>query len=119
MATDNLFTVAGTSKHVGEYKVRWANDTMRIKVLTKHDHTDITLVELPEPMDKLSAVKYIAGRDEFQTVGSKSAIADYLDRKDVKSSVERPVTAKAPAAAVKPVKAVKTSKVTEDEDASF
>jgi len=47
MATDKLFTVCGTSKLDGEMKVRFANDTMRIKVLAKHGHDDITLVELP------------------------------------------------------------------------
>jgi hypothetical protein len=116
MATDKLFTVAGTSKLNGEYKVRFANDTMRIKVLTKSGHEDITLVELPSEMSKLDAIKFIAGLDEFQSVGSKTAVADYLDRNDVKPSVQRPVTAKAPA---KATKAVKATAPADTEDAPF
>ena len=82
MATDKLFTVAGTSKLNGEYKVRFANDTMRIKVLTKSGHEDITLVELPSEMSKLDAIKFIAGLDEFQSVGSKTAKAAVEDAED-------------------------------------
>lgn len=84
MATDKLFTVCGTSKLDGEYKVRFANDVMRIKVLNKHGHEDITLVELPKEMSKLDAVKFIQSLDEFSNVNSQAAIADYLDRKDTK-----------------------------------
>ena len=51
--TDQTFTVAGTSKHNGGFKVRFANDMMRIKNLTKSGHTDIVLVELPKAMTKL------------------------------------------------------------------
>ena len=43
MATDKTFTVAGVSKHKGEYKVRFANDIMRIKNLDKAGHEDIRL----------------------------------------------------------------------------
>ncbi len=53
MATDKLFTVVGTSKLDGETKVRFANDTLRTKVLQKHGHTDIVLVELDTAMTKL------------------------------------------------------------------
>ena len=120
MATDKLFTVAGTSKLNGEYKVRFANDTMRIKVLTKSGHEDITLVELPSEMSKLDAIKFIAGLDEFQTVGSKTAIADYLDRNEVapKAPVAK-TPAKAPAKAT--TKSTKTAKaaVEDAEDAPF
>jgi hypothetical protein len=91
MATDKLFTVCGTSKLGTEYKVRFANDQLRIKVLAKHGHEDITLVELPEAMTKLEAVKFIKTLDEFSSASSQSAIADYLDRKD-----EAPKAVKAP-----------------------
>ena len=79
MATDKLFTVVGTSKLDGETKVRFANDTMRIKVLQKHGHTDIVLVELDTAMTKLEAVQAIQSGDEFQSATCQSAIADYLD----------------------------------------
>ena len=91
MATDKLFSVAGVSSIDGEAKVRFANDIMRIKVLAKHGHEDITLIELETPMTKLEAVKFIKGLDEFSGVVAQSAIADYLDRKD-----EAPKAAKTP-----------------------
>ena len=81
MATDKLFTVVGTSKLDGETKVRFANDTLRTKVLQKHGHTDIMLVELDTAMTKLDAVKAIQFAEEFQGVAAQAAIADYLDAK--------------------------------------
>lgn len=110
--TDQTFTVAGVSKHKGEFKVRFANDLMRTKNLTKSGHTDITLVDLPKAMTKLDAIKHIATLDEFNNVGAKAAIMDYLDRKDV--------APKAKAPAVKAPKAVKAkATVTADEDAPY
>ena len=109
--TNQTFTVAGTSKHKGEFKVRFANDLMRTKNLTKSGHTDITLVELPKAMTKLDAIKHIATLDEFATVGAKTAIMDYLDRKDSAPKAQP---------AVKAPKAVKAkAAVTADEDAPF
>ena len=109
MATDKLFTVAGTSKLDGEVKVRFANDVMRIKVLAKNGHEDITLIELPEAMTKLDAVKFIKELEEFQGVAEQAAIADYLDEK-----AEKPAKVKAekPAKEAKP-KAPKAKAVKE------
>ncbi len=116
MATDKTFTVAGTSKHNGGFKVRFANDLMRTKNLTKSGHTDIVLVELPSAMTKIDAVNYIATRDEFDNVGSKSAIMDYLDRNDVAPKAKPAVDP----AAKKAVKATKAKVAqAEDEDAPF
>ena len=107
MATDKLFTVAGTSKLDGEVKVRFANDVMRIKVLAKNGHEDITLVELPEAMTKTDAVKFIKDLEEFQGVAEQAAIADYLDAKGDKPAKEPK------AKADKPVKAPKAKKAKE------
>jgi len=98
MATDKLFTVAGTSALNGVTKVRFANDQMRVKVLAKSGHTDINLVELPEAMTKVDAVKFIKNLDEFTNVVEQVAIADYLDRKD---EAPAKVVAKAKTAPVK------------------
>ena len=112
MATDKLFTVVGTSKLDGETKVRFANDTMRTKVLQKHGHTDIVLVELGSAMTKLEAVLTIQGDDLFSSAASQAAIADYLDAKTPKAkAVSTPTATKAKA----PAKA----KVAENEDAPF
>jgi hypothetical protein len=114
MATDKQYTVCGTSKLDGEYKVRFANDTLRIKVLAKHGHEDITLVELPDAMTKLEAVKFIKGLDEFAGVAEQAAIADYLDRKDEKPAKATKTTAKV--AAPKVAKARATAKVADTSD---
>lgn len=125
MATDKLFTVAGTSKLDGEYKVRFANDVLRIKVLAKHGHEDITLVELPNAMSKLDAVKFIKGIDEFSGVAAQAAIADYLDRNDEtpKAAKVKETFTKINSKAKAPVKAKATKATpipaTEDEDAPF
>ena len=60
MSNDKLFTVAGTATHKGVTKVRFANDLVaRIKILNKAGATDVNLVELPQPMTKLQALKYL------------------------------------------------------------
>jgi hypothetical protein len=107
----------------GLVKCRFANDTLRIKVLAKSGHTEINLIELPEAMLKLDAVKFMKTLDEFQGVAEQSAIADYLDRNEVKAEkVVKPAPkAKAPAKKAAP-KAKATAKVAVDaelEDAPF
>jgi hypothetical protein len=61
MATEKLFTVAGTAKNSdGTVKARFANDLVaRIKILNKAGCTDINLVELPKAMTKLEALQYL------------------------------------------------------------
>ena len=72
MATDKLFTVAGTATHNGVTKVRFANDLVaRIKILAKAGATDVNLVELPKPMTKLEALQYL------QTLGITDGDAGY------------------------------------------
>ena len=100
MATDKLFTVVGTSTLDGVTKVRFANDTLRTKVLQKHGHTNINLVELDTAMTKLEAVQAIQSGDEFQGAASQAAIADYLDANAPKvKSVATPTATKAKAPA--------------------
>jgi hypothetical protein len=60
MATDKLFTVAGTATQNGTTKVRFANDLVsRVKILTKNGCTNINLIELPRPMTKLEALRHL------------------------------------------------------------
>lgn len=130
MATDKLFTVVGTSTLNGETKVRFANDVMRVKVLTKHGHTDINLIELDTAMTKIDAVKVLKAADEFQGATEQSAIGDYLDRKDdtpakaaKAAAPAKTATVKAPNVAAPKVKAptVKAAKIdtSKMEDAPF
>ncbi len=121
MATDKTFKVVGVSKLAGEYKVRFANDIMRIKVLAKHGHEDIRLLELDTEMSKLDAVKALSTADEFQDTFAQAAIADYLDRKDTGPAVKAPKSpskTKAPAK-VKATKSVKATAPADAEDAPF
>jgi hypothetical protein len=119
MATDKKFSVFGVSKLNGEYKVRFANDVMRIKVLAKHGHEDITLVELDDPMTKYEGIRSIATMDEFSSAACQAAIAEYLEDKAPKVKATA-APAKAPAKAkAKPAKVEATAAVTEDEDAPF
>jgi len=59
MATDKKFAVAGVSTLEGKTKIRFANDTMRIKILAKNGHTGVELVELPSEMTKAEAVQHL------------------------------------------------------------
>jgi hypothetical protein len=116
MATDKLFKVAGISKLNGEYKVRFANDIMRIKVLAKSGHEDIRLAELDTAMSKLDAAKAIQGMEDFSDVIAQATIGEYLDENTPKTPA---VKAKAPAKAKAPTKVAKVAKVVENEDAPF
>jgi hypothetical protein len=109
MATDKTFTVAGVSKLNGDYKIRFANDSMRVKNLAKSGHEDIRLVELADAMLKTEAAKFIATLPEFSDADAQTAIAEYLEKHDkqpkakveVKKAVKKAVAtkpAKAPAA---------------------
>ena len=118
--TNKTFTVAGTSKLNGEFKVRFANDMLRTKVLDKHGHAEVVLAELPKAMSKLDAIKHIATMDEFQNVGSKTAIADYLDRNDSATNTKASTPAKKSATPqVKAIKGMTPLGIKQDEDAPF
>lgn len=72
MATDKKFAVAGVSTLDGKTKIRFANDTMRIKILTKNGHTNVELASLPHEMTKaeiaqhLKDIGFCADRPEVQ-----------------------------------------------------
>lgn len=111
MATDKTFTVCGVSTFNDGTKVRFANDVMRVKVLAKNGHSDITLVELSTDMSKLDAVNFIKDLPEFQYDAAQQAIDDYLTKYTPKAKVVRkPAKASGPAA---------TQAASELEDAPF
>jgi recombinational DNA repair protein RecR len=115
MATDKLFTVAGISKLNGEYKVRFANDIMRIKVLAKHGHEDIRLADLEKAVTKLEAARMILAMEDFADALAQATITEYLEDKTPKTAVKT-----APVKAATKAKApAKAAKVLEDEDAPF
>ena len=57
------YSHAGVSKLDGKFKVRFANDALRTKVLIKNGHTDIDMVELKHPMSKEEAVAFLLSID--------------------------------------------------------
>ena len=85
----NTFTHAGVSKQNGEFKVRFANDALRTKVLIKNGHTDIDLMELPNPMTKEEVVAFLvkidfATRDGATNEAVKAAILAEADKRSEK-----------------------------------
>ena len=62
---DKLFSVAGVSTLNGVVKYRVANSLKREAILKKSGHTDIKLIELPNPMSKEDAFAFIAAHDDF------------------------------------------------------
>ena len=114
MATEKTFSVAGVSKLDGEFKVRFANDVMRVKVLAKNGHEDINLIELEQPMSKLDAALFLQDLEEFQEADVQACIADYIDKNSEKPAKEKKVkTAKVTTA---PTEDVAADAATEDED---
>lgn len=113
MATDKTFSVCGVSTSTDGTKVRFANDTMRTKVLHKNGHTDIVLIELATEMTKLAAVEFIKDLPEFAGVDAQDAITEYLSKnapKAPRAKVERKPAKTEAAVETKPakVKAAKT-----------
>jgi len=70
----------GTSTLNGLNKMRFANDIGRVKILAKNGHEDILMVELPQPMTKVEAARFIESIEEFGGVVEQTTIADYLER---------------------------------------
>ena len=100
------FTHAGVSKLDGEFKVRFANDSMRTKVLIKNGHTDIDIIELKVPMSKEDAVAYLlsidfdngntAVRAALETEVTKRSDAPQAANKERKGNKETKKPKKAP-----------------------
>lgn len=106
---DKLFKVGGVSKSKSGYKVRFANDMTRVKVLAKTD-SDIQLLDLPREMSKPELVTHLKTTALYANADYRVAI----DAADEKYNGTAVVTAKA--AKVKPsieaIKARATAKET-------
>jgi hypothetical protein len=116
----SVYSHAGVSKLNGEFKVRFANDMMRVKVLAKNGHKDIDIIELKNPMTKEDAVAFLLKIDfDNGNKAVRAALEAAADKRGItapKAKVSKPV-AKAPAKATKtPV--VKTAKAPVQSQAS-
>ena len=75
----NLFKVGGVSKTKGQYKVRFANDMTRVKILAKTD-SDINLIELPSAMTKPELTAHLKTTELYANAEYRAAI-DAADAK--------------------------------------
>lgn len=95
----SVFSHAGVSRLNGEFKVRFANDALRVKVLAKNGHKDIDIIELKEPMTKEDAIAYLMSID-FATQNGvtnaevEAALFEAVDKRAVKPA-KAPKAAKA------------------------
>lgn len=82
--TNKLFAFAGVSDLNGQYKVRFANDVGRIKVLKANGHQDIRLAELDAPVTKLEAINEIKDMPDFADANAQAAFADFFASQEPK-----------------------------------
>jgi hypothetical protein len=102
MATDKKFAVAGVSTLEGKTKIRFANDTMRIKILAKNGHTDVDLVTLPREMTKAEIAAHLVEIGFGQGNAAVEAAIAYVAKKNpsaVKAKVSTATAVKAEAVA--------------------
>jgi hypothetical protein len=102
MATEKTFSVAGVSTLEGKTKIRFANDSLRIKILAKNGHTDVQLVDLPREMTKGEIAQYLFEIDfAHGRPAVTDAVADLAKKNKVKlAKSETPETAVTADAAV-------------------
>ena len=109
----STFTHAGVSRLNGEFKVRFCNDALRVKVLAKNGHKDIDIVELRHGMSKEDAVEFLLsidfanGNKEVQAALDAAATKRGVKAKPTMAAIEKKVavkkaTAKAPAKKAEP-----------------
>ena len=97
----STFKVAGVSKLDGKFKVRFANDMLRVKVLEKNGHKSVDLVEFVTPLTKEQAVAKLI---EMNFAKGDTAIQAALDEaSDKRTATPKVAKAKtAPKAKSKP-----------------
>ena len=76
---DKLFKVGGVSKSKSGYKVRFATDMTRVKILAKTD-SDVNLLELPKALTKPELVTFLKSTDLYAN-GEYRAAIDTADAK--------------------------------------
>ena len=97
MATDKKFAVAGVSTLEGKTKIRFANDTMRIKILAKNGHKDVDLVELPQEMTKAEIAQHLKSIEFGKGNAAVEAAIAYVVKKNPAPVAEKATAVKAAA----------------------
>jgi len=80
--TDKLFSVAGVSTQAGKTKIRFANDVMRIKILTKNGHDGVNLADLPRAMTKAEIAEYLRATNFAKGNAAIEAAIAYVAKKN-------------------------------------
>ena len=76
---DKTYTIAGTSYHNGETKVRFTNDlASRVRTLHKDGHEQIRMVGLPFAMTKTEACAWMYDSDYFTPDECQEAIENWV-----------------------------------------
>ena len=84
------FSHAGVSKLNGEFKVRFCNDAMRVKVLAKNGHKDIDIIELKTPMSKVEIVEFLLSIDfDNGNKEVRAALEQALDKRSAPEAANR------------------------------
>lgn len=81
--TTQTFTVVGITVHKdGTTKVRFTDDmARRVKQFYKGGATRVDFIELPSPMNKIDALKYLLTSPKFASAEDQSTINDSLEDK--------------------------------------
>jgi hypothetical protein len=90
---EKLFKVGGVSCSKNGYKVRFANDITRVKVLSKTD-SDIQLMELPKAMTKPELANWLKTTALYENPQYREAIDCAIDRYEPKVVVRAKAKAK-------------------------
>lgn len=75
-----MFKVTGISGRKGAYKVRFANDMSRVKILVKNGFDEVELIEMPTALDKSGCVNFLKASALYERAEFKAAI-DAADAK--------------------------------------
>lgn len=117
MANDS-FKVAGITTHNGNSKVRFTDDLIRrVKQFSKGGASRIDLMELPQAMTKLEALRYLQMHAECQSPEDQALISDAIEDRS-KSAKQNEVKVKATKAApsIEAIKARAKTAVKADAD---
>lgn len=86
--TSKTFKVAGiVGDDKGRVKVRYCNDLVgRVKLFTKNPNTKrVDFIELPNPMDKVSAINFLMAHGDFKSPEDQAVLSDALEGREPKS----------------------------------
>lgn len=90
--TNKKFAVVGVSTFGSKTKIRFANDSMRVKILAKNGHTDIDLVNLPHEMSKSEIAQFLIQTDFAKGRANVADAVAYIAKKNPATSVAEPAS---------------------------